>query len=97
MNNFLIGVGGLGLLFLWCLKNTKPVRSGSQNPTPLTLNLKQYADTDSEWSNPMNLTTNERVVKESLREAGPFGVDRVVYEGVGESWNSIYSDNYVAL
>lgn len=93
---FYLGVGGLTALvaFLYC---KTPVASGAQTPSPIKLNLKHYADTDSEWSNPMNLTTNPRVVKQIKREPGPFGVDRVVYEGAGESWNSIYSTNYEAL
>lgn len=93
---FVIGVGGLALFVLYCCKHTKTL-SGAQAPAPLKVNLKQYADVDSEWSNPMNLTTNPRIVKEIFSEPGPFGVDRVVYEGSGESWNSIYSRNYEAL
>lgn len=58
---------------------------------------KQYAEADSEWSAPDNLTTDLSKVREIWREPGPFGVERVVYEGQGESWSVSYGDNRTAI
>jgi hypothetical protein len=98
MNNpiFLLAAAGLGLFVVTCYSKSQ-VQSGAQEQKDPVRLLKHYADVDSEWSNPMNLTTNPRIVKKIWREPGPLGVEREVYEGAGESWITLYSDNYAAL
>lgn len=80
-----LGVGAIMSYLMW--SRSREVDSGLTNPEAGTTAqvLRQYADLDDFWSNPLNLTSNVAYTPVIKTEPGQFGIPRNYVRGPGDS------------
>lgn len=94
---FVVALAGGAYLIWECYKRSETAGAQKDTPADSSRLLRHYAEPDGEWSNPTNLTTDPRKVYVTGAEEGPFGVDRVFYEGPGHSVITLHGSNYSSI
>lgn len=101
MSLFLLASGALATFIYFSYSKTPYLEArGKQTDNPIkdvTTFVSHYTEPDDGWSNPNNLTTNLRHVKEIFSESGPYGVPRVYYTGPGNSKLVNYGRNLTSI
>lgn len=84
---FMPGIAVAGTMFYLMYSRNRGVDSGLTNPEAGTTAqvLRQYADLDDFWSNPLNLTSNVAYTPVIKTEPGQFGIPRNYVRGPGDS------------